>query len=427
MVILEISQLCGFMVDMWTSVISWFNSAIGNYAWAVIVITLLIKLVMLPLDFFNKKTTRKNNKMQAIIQPELEKVKQKYGNDRNLLNQKTSEVYQKHGYNVVGSCLFMLVNLALTLTIFITLFNGLNAMASTKIIGQYDDLKQTYEIAYSQKYLESIDETASIEYANYQVKIKYDQIKESWLWIDNVWKADMPTKSIPKFSEYLKIAGEVTIDDGQQVKANKLSDEQKEVLEVEYETVMGPLRDTSRKANGFIILPVLIFASGFFAQWITTRKNKKLNPQPKTVLKDKDGKPVPNPMESSGKIMMFMLPAMLTFFSLTSNSVFAVYLLVSQLVSLASTPLIDLILDKIEVMEEKRKKVTVENVSYSRNNTQVYQETKKENKKIAIKQDKQKKSKNNNDNNQKIAQNEEKNANENKNQDLKSEDKSDKK
>ena len=372
MAILEVSQLCGFMVDMWTSIISWFSDFVGNYAWAIILLTLVIKLLLLPLDFFNKKVTRKNAKMQAVIQPELEKVKAKYGNDQAVYNQKVNEVYKKHNYNVVGSCFFMLINLVLTLVIFITLFNGLNTMAQIKITQQYSTLQQTYNQVYA--------EGNNVEQANNAVKIKYDEIKGeySWLWISNVWKADMPTSSIPTFNEYLNIAREVEVEvDGetQKIKSNKLSDEQKQVLETEYNKIMDPLRESSSKTNGYIILPILIVGSAFLSQWLTTRKNKGVNGS--------------NPAGASSKVMLFILPIMLGFFAFTYNAVFALYLLVSQLISLASTPLIDLILDKLEQRAENKKKV-VQTVNYSRN---VTNNDKKNQNKTSGKQEKVKKEK----------------------------------
>lgn len=351
MAILNISQLCGFMVDMWTSIISWFNTTIGNYAWSIILLTLVIKLIMTPLDFFNKKVTRKNTKMQEKIQPELAKLQAKYGDNKNLYNQKVAEVYKANNYNVVGSCLFMIVNLVLTLVIFISLFSGLNAMASKKIIEQYDTLHQTYQTAYAENYSTSNDEELAIAFANKNVEEKYLDIKKeyTWLWIDNVWKADMPTNSIPTFKEYLNIAREVTVD-GKLVASNKLTDDQRTKLEAEYEMVMGPLSENVGKTNGYIILTVLILVTAFLSQWLMQRKQKMLS--------------AGNPM-ASGKIMMFIMPLMLGFFALTYNSVFALYLLTSQIITLATTPLIDLILDSLDNRKTKNQNVVV--TTYSRN------------------------------------------------------------
>lgn len=361
MAFLNLSQLCGFMVDMWTNVISLFNSTVGNYAWAIILLTLAIKLVLLPLDFFNKKISRNNSQMQAKIQPQLAKIQQKYGNDKNVYNQKVAEVYKSNNYNVVGSCLYMLVYMVVTLVVFITLFSGLNNMASKKIIGEYETLKQTYQSAYTQQIENGVEQQTAIEYANGQVRITYNEIKKefSWLWIDNVWKADLPTNSIPTAEDYLKIAKTVTVDE-QEIEVKSLTDEQKQAFTTEYELVMSPLKETEGRTNGYLILTVLTVASAFLTQFLTWRKNKQTN----AATGD-------NPMASSGKIMMFLMPIMLGFFAISYNAVFALYLLTSQLIGLASTPLIDFLIDCLEKAKEKKQaQAQAVVVEYSRENIQ---------------------------------------------------------
>ena len=83
----------------------------------------------------------------AAIQPELEKIQKRYSANRDVLNQKTMELYKKHNYNVMGSCLGMLLNMVLTMVVFFTLFSGLNKIASYKIYTEYTTLQTTYEQA----------------------------------------------------------------------------------------------------------------------------------------------------------------------------------------------------------------------------------------------------------------------------------------
>ena len=75
---------------VWEKIIMAFNGGIQNYAWAIIVFTIVLKLVMLPLDFFNKKISAKNAEVQAVVQPEVEKIQKKYGNNKQMINQKTT-------------------------------------------------------------------------------------------------------------------------------------------------------------------------------------------------------------------------------------------------------------------------------------------------------------------------------------------------
>lgn len=345
------SLLAGVLVDMWVNIITWFNTNVGNYALAIIILTVIIKLVLTPLDFLNKKVTRKNSNMQKVIQPELEKLQKKYGNDKTLYNQKMSELYKSHNYNVVGSCLFMLVNLAVTFTIFISLLNGLNFMASNKISSQYENLKTTYQQEYIAEYdiailtlTETEAQTQATGLANEAVVIKYDEIKDSFLWIKNIWKADTTTNSIPSFSEYLALATQVTYE-GETIATKNLTDEQKQVLQTEYELIMNPLREETGSANGYYILLILVVGTAILSQWLAQRKMNV------------GGKTSNNPAAGTTKIMMFVLPIILGVFALSSNSVFALYLLTSQLVGIATMPLIDLIIDKIEKDTTNKKEI----------------------------------------------------------------------
>lgn len=129
---------------VWQTIIKAFEAGVGSYILAVVLITLIIRLIWAPLDTINKKLNKKNARIQAKMQPELEKIKAKYGTDKNLLNRKTQEVYKRYNFSMTGSCLFMILFLALNLLIFFSLFAGLNSMADYKISQEYDYLKYNY-------------------------------------------------------------------------------------------------------------------------------------------------------------------------------------------------------------------------------------------------------------------------------------------
>lgn len=337
MAILNLPLLAGILVDMWISIISLFNNAFINYAWSIIILTVLIKVVMTPLDFFNKKVTRKNAKMQKVIQPELAKLEKQYGSNRNLYNQKMNELYKANNYNVMGSCLFMLINLALTFTIFISLLTGLNTMAASRISNQYKVLNQTYFQTYNEAIL-LVNEDDAAELANLAVEIKYGEVEDSWLWIKNVWKADTATNSIPSFDEYLAITKQVVIN-GEQVDYNTLDNTEKEQVKTEYELIMTPLRQEIGGANGYYIMLILVVGTAVLSQWLVQRKMKV-------------GNDANNPAAGASKIMMFILPLLLGIFAFSSNSVFSLYLLTSQVISILTTPFIDSILEKVEAKQE---------------------------------------------------------------------------
>jgi len=80
---------------------------VGNFGLAIILITILIKLLTHPL-------TRKSYSSQAEmkkIAPKIQELSKKYGHDRALLGQKQMELYREHGINPMAGCLPLLIQL----------------------------------------------------------------------------------------------------------------------------------------------------------------------------------------------------------------------------------------------------------------------------------------------------------------------------
>ena len=80
---------------------------IGNYGLALLLFTLVTRLLMLPLSIKQQKSTAK----MAMIQPELEKLKKKYAKNQEKLNEETMALYQKSGVNPMASCLPMIISM----------------------------------------------------------------------------------------------------------------------------------------------------------------------------------------------------------------------------------------------------------------------------------------------------------------------------
>ena len=76
-----------------------------NYGIALFVFTLLIKLILLPSSIKQHKSMARN----AKINPELEKIRKKYANNKEKLNEATMELYNRENINPMGSCLPMVL------------------------------------------------------------------------------------------------------------------------------------------------------------------------------------------------------------------------------------------------------------------------------------------------------------------------------
>ncbi len=390
---------------VWEKIIMAFHNGIHNYAWAIIVFTIVLKVILLPLDFLNKYVTAKNAKVQKAIQPELEKIQKQYGNNKQIINQKTMELYKKNNYSVTGSCVVMLINMALTLTIFITLFSGLNSMAAYKVQYQYNEIQKSYysvedysndNLAERYKYYfnefasfdENLneegkikDEAAAKAYAMDKVKAeiatynneennanalqRYGEVKESWLWIDNIWKSDTPwTNSVATFKEYSNSARatfkdvEIKNDADEQI-GTLTADDLKSLAEAEYNQIMDPIRESAGRANGYLI--VVILAAGLnLISLLASQGKLKFKRKKKTTLEEE-----PKQKQPGGWLMLVLLPAIMIYITLIYNAVFGLYIFVSSLVTTAATPLINWLINVIDKKKQAKKDKEV-TVSYSR-------------------------------------------------------------
>ncbi len=86
---------------------------------AIIVLTLVIRFVLLPLTWASMKSQR----MMQSLQPEMNKIKEKFKDDKTAQSQELMKFYQKNGINPLASCLPMLIQLPVMIALYQVLRN----------------------------------------------------------------------------------------------------------------------------------------------------------------------------------------------------------------------------------------------------------------------------------------------------------------
>lgn len=116
--------------DIWNGIVAGLNFLLqalyrlsGNYGIAIILLTLMIKVVLLPLTI---RQTRSMIAMQKI-QPEIRKLQEKYKDDKEKLSQEMMKFYKENKVNPLGGCLPLL----LQMPVFIALFTVLRKYLMT--------------------------------------------------------------------------------------------------------------------------------------------------------------------------------------------------------------------------------------------------------------------------------------------------------
>jgi YidC/Oxa1 family membrane protein insertase len=98
-------------------VMRWLEKVVRNWGVAIILLTVLVRLVLFPLTF---KSAQSMNEMRKL-QPEIEKLKAKHGSDREKLNLATMQLYQQHKVNPLGGCLPMLLQMPIWFALYAAL------------------------------------------------------------------------------------------------------------------------------------------------------------------------------------------------------------------------------------------------------------------------------------------------------------------
>jgi YidC/Oxa1 family membrane protein insertase len=115
---LDSSSWLGWLESILKWLLSFFYGLIPNYGVAIILLTILIKVILQP---FSKKSMESTAKMQSL-NPQMEELRAKYKDNPTKLNQEMGELYKKENINPLGGCLPMLFQFP----IFIALYGLLN-------------------------------------------------------------------------------------------------------------------------------------------------------------------------------------------------------------------------------------------------------------------------------------------------------------
>lgn len=84
------------------------------YAMAIILTTIIFKLMLLPINLHQAKSTKK----MGEVQPLLKEIQTKYKNDPQTMQVKMQELYKKHNYNPASGCLILLIQFPIILAFF---------------------------------------------------------------------------------------------------------------------------------------------------------------------------------------------------------------------------------------------------------------------------------------------------------------------
>ncbi|MCI5605178.1 MAG: YidC/Oxa1 family membrane protein insertase [Clostridia bacterium] len=95
-------------------IIEQIYNLVANYGLAIILFTVIIKLILLPLNIKSQKAMKKQQKVQPIIA----ELQQKYANDQEKLQREMMKIYKENNISMTGGCLPMLIQMPILIGLY---------------------------------------------------------------------------------------------------------------------------------------------------------------------------------------------------------------------------------------------------------------------------------------------------------------------
>lgn len=131
----------GFFANIFGYVLNFLYQFIGNYGIAIILFSIILKLVMLPISIKQQKTMKKS----AKIQEKMKVIQDKYKNNPEKLNQETIELYKSEKMSPFSGCLSAIAQIVILFAVFYLVRSPLTYMkkVDTELINKYtNEIKQ---------------------------------------------------------------------------------------------------------------------------------------------------------------------------------------------------------------------------------------------------------------------------------------------
>ena len=302
-----------FLNSLLLTLIKAMHGFINNYALTIILFTIVIKLVVMPLNLKSRRSTMR----MSSVQPKMAELQEKYKDDQEKLNQKMQELYRKEGVSPMGGCLPMIISMF----ILFAMFYALRTFANEQLVAQFLTFYHHPDMDPS-------------------------TLTDSFFWIRNLWMPDSP------FATYLPDVNSlqmVDFDVWNRISSGLASSgvipealsfaNRNEMLAfvedvvkpfvasdvyapyvaavpgLENLNILGLIRFTIyQEGNGWFVLPVLSVLTQILMQKLTMKNQ-----------------PMPTEQAGSQKMMIWVMTFMSIYFCAIYNSAFALYWVVSNI------------------------------------------------------------------------------------------------
>ena len=329
--------MLAFFANIFGYVLKLLYNIVGNYGWAIILFSVLVKVLMLPISMKQQKTLKKNEKIQS----ELKQLQFKYKNEPEKLNQEMMALYKREGMSPFSGCLSSIVQIILLFSVFLLVRQPLTYMVKidqdainrmTQIVSSQDsNTKNAYqEIAIIQyvKNLQnnnSAEQNAEVEEVSDKEKVVEKNEQEE---TTETEKSNTENFDIAKYADQVNLNMDFFGIDLSQVPTKNPTD-----IKV-------------------LVIPILYVISSFVSIRISmATTNKKKNEEKKLITDGTEQEEKYNPTQDMNKTMVWMMPIMSVTIAIIAPLGLALYWLMNNVLMIIERLVLNKYLNKEEGAE----------------------------------------------------------------------------
>lgn len=319
-------MMIAFFANLFGYILNFLYELVGNYGIAIILFSILVKLIMVPISIKQQRTMKKSQKLNE----EMKNIQFKYKNDPEKMNQEVMALYKREKMSPFSGCLSAIIQIILLFSVFYMVRSPLTYMR--KINPEL--IEKAKAVVEKDGNVSSYKEIAIINYIN-NIEKNYN-------------KEELEVQET-----------EIQSEDNPKEEANDEVDllENKDKLFINMNFVGLDLSKVPKEnLSDFkvLIIPVLYVISSFISMRLTTAstKKKKQNEKLLTDGSDENAKDEYDPMEQTNKSMSLLMPIMSISIAYIAPLGLALYWLMNNILIIVER----IIIDKFIIKEEMEAK-----------------------------------------------------------------------
>lgn len=144
--------MIAFFANIFGYILNFVYEIVKNYGLAIIIFSILIKLLMIPISIKQQKTMKKSVKLQS----KMKELQFKYKNNPEKLNQETMELYRQENMSPFSGCLSAIIQIILLFSVFYLVRSPLTYMKKIdkSVIDKYTGIIKEYKLSENNQYPE---------------------------------------------------------------------------------------------------------------------------------------------------------------------------------------------------------------------------------------------------------------------------------